>query len=208
VPEHVEESFPSNPKYCKSISQTASVDRHFGKSPVDRDSDPTLTFERRRPVVHTALIRWRKGGSYALVATSMLLTVLGSVKGQEVPASETRVHRQPVSSDPLVIQGRITTMQGALVTVKTPDGYPGGPGIHAQFVIAGPTFKVDVSRARVLLPDGKQPDKLPLAVGDHVLMVLGEPSERPEPSSPGNINRTYFASIIERIAATDKIITH
>jgi hypothetical protein len=160
-------------------------------------------------VVYTALIRLRKGGSYALVATSMLLTVLGSVKGQEVPASETRVQRQPVSSDPLVIQGRITTMQGGLVTVKTPDSYPGGPGIHAQFVIAGPTFKVDVSRARVLLPDGKQPDKLPLAVGDRVLMVLREPgSGSPEPSNPGNINRTYLASIIERIADTDKIVTH
>jgi hypothetical protein len=191
------------------MSQTGGIDRHACESPVDRGSDLTLSFGRRRPVVHTALIRWRKGGTYALVATSMLLTVLGSVQGQEVPASEPRVHRQPVSSDPIVIQGRITAMQGALVTVKTPNGYPGGPGIHAQFVIAGPTFKVDVSRARVLLPDGKQPDKLPLAVGDHVLMVLGEPgSEQPEPSSPGNINRTYFASIVERIAANDRIVTH
>ena len=58
------------------------------------------------------------------------------------------------------------------MTVKTPDGYPGGPGVHAQFVTAGPTFRVDVSRARVLLPDGKQADELPLAVGDRVLMVL------------------------------------
>jgi hypothetical protein len=160
--------------------------------------------------VPNAMIRRRSRRIYAPLTASMLLMGLGSVKGCEVSAdSQTQVYRQPVSSDPLVIQGRITTMQGALVTVKTPDSYPGGPGIHAQFVIAGPTFKVDVSRARVLLPDGKQPDKRPLEVGDHVLMVLGEPgSERPEPSSPGNINRTYFASIIEQIAGTDKIITH
>jgi hypothetical protein len=140
----------------------------------------------------------------------MLLMVLGSVKGREVPAdSQTQVYRQPVSSEPLVIQGRITTMQGALATVKTPDGYPGGPGIHAQVVIAGPTFKVDVSRARVLLPDGKQADRLPLTVGDRVLMVLSRPdSGSPAPGSPGNVDQTYFASTIERIVYSDKIITH
>jgi hypothetical protein len=100
-------------------------------------------------------------------------------------------------------------MQGGLATVKTPDNYPGGPGIHPQFVIAGPTFKVDVSRARVLLPDGKQPDKRPLEVGDRVLMVLRESgSGSPQPSSPENISRTYFASVIERIANPDKIVTH
>jgi hypothetical protein len=90
-----------------------------------------------------------------------------------------------------------------------PDNYPGGPGIHAQFVIAGSTFKVDVSRARVLLPDGRQADKLPLAVGDRVLMVLRElGTGSPEPSSPGNTIPTYSAFIIERIADSDKIIAH
>jgi len=160
--------------------------------------------------VANAKIRRRSRRIYASLAASMLLMGLGSVNGREVPAdSQTQVYRQPVSSDPLVIQGRITAIQGPLVTVKTPDGYPGGPGMHAQFVTAGPTFRVDVSRARVLLPDGKQADELPLAVGDRVLMVLREPgSGSPEPSSPGNIIRTYFASIIERIADSDKIITH
>lgn len=157
-----------------------------------------------------AIIRRRSRKIYAPLAASLLLTVLGSVKGREVPAnSQTQVYRQPVSSDPLVIQGRITTIQGALVTVKTPDGYPGGPGIHAQFVTAGPTFKADVSRARVLLPDGKQADTLPLAVGDRVLMVLSRPdSGSPAPASPANVNQTYFASTIERIVLSDKIVTH
>ncbi|MGD0792683.1 MAG: hypothetical protein ABR920_13030 [Terriglobales bacterium] len=157
-----------------------------------------------------AIIRRRSRKIYALLAASMLLMVLGSVKGREVRAdSQTQVYRQPVSSEPLVIQGRITTMQGALVTVKTPDGYPGGPGIHAQVVIAGPTFKVDVSRARVLLPDGKQADTLPLTAGDRVLMVLSRPdSGSPAPGSPGNVNQTYFASTIERIVYSDKITTH
>jgi hypothetical protein len=157
-----------------------------------------------------AIIRRRSRKIYAPLAASLLLMVLGSVKGREVPAnSQTQVYRQPVSSDPLVIQGRITTIQGALVTVKTPDGYPGGPGIHAQFVTAGPTFKADVSRARVLLPDGKQADTLPLAVGDRVLMVLSRPdSGSPAPASPANVNQTYFASTIERIVLSDKIVTH
>ncbi len=140
----------------------------------------------------------------------MLLTALGSVKGREVRAdSQSQVHGQPVSSEPLVIQGRITGIQGALVTVKTPDGYPGGPGGHAQFVVAGPTVKVDVSRARVLLPDGKRVDKSPLAVGDRVLMVLNRPdSGSPAPGGPRGANQTYFASTIERIVQSDTIITH
>jgi len=150
------------------------------------------------------LTRGRK--IYAALAAVMLLMGLGSVKGREVRADS---QTQPASSEPLVIQGRITGIQGALVTVKTPDGYPGGPGVHAQFVIAGPTFKVDTSRARVLLPDGKQSDKLPLVVGDRVLMVLSGPDPgSPPPGSPGNVNQTYFASIIERIVQSDRITTH
>jgi len=156
------------------------------------------------------MIRKRSRRIYAPLAASMLLMGFGSVKGREVRAnSQTQAHRQPASSEPIVIQGRITGIQGALVTVKTPDGYPGGPGVHAQFVIAGPTFKVDISRARVLLPDGKQVDRLPLAVGDRVLMVLSGPdSESPAPGSSRNVNQTYSASIIERVVQSDTIITH
>jgi hypothetical protein len=129
----------------------------------------------------------------------MLLTTLCGVMGREVRAD----------SQTLVIQGRITGIQGALVTVKTPDGFPGGPGGHAQFVIAGPSFRADVSRARVLSPDGEHADKLPLAVGDRVLMVLSGPdSGPPAPGSPHNVNQTYVASIIERMAQSDTIITH
>jgi len=137
----------------------------------------------------------------------MLLTALYSVTGREVRAdSQNQVDRQPASSEPLVIQGRITGIQGTLVTVKLPDGYPGVGGGHAQFVTAGPIFWVDVSRARILLPNGKQADKLPLAVGDHVLMVLtGTDSGSAE---PGSVSPTYSASIVERVVQGDKIITH
>ena len=161
-------------------------------------------------MLHAAIIRWGTRGVWAPLAAGMFLTALCTVKARNVLAdSQTQSHQTPAASDALVIQGRITTIQGALVTVKTPDSYPGGQGIHAHFVIAGPSFKVKVSRARVLLPDGRQADNRPLAVGDRVLIVLHEPeSGTPEPSSPGNISQTYFASIIERIADSDKIITH
>jgi hypothetical protein len=151
---------------------------------------------------------------YHLLAVTLLLTALGSLTREVRADSQTPVHPQSASSsldpaEPLVIQGRITRIEGALVTVKTPDGYPGGPGVHAQFVKAGPTFRVDVSRARILLPDGRQPDKQPLAIGDQVLVVLNAPkSGSPAPGSPGSVNQIYFASIIERIAQGDKIVTH
>ncbi|MGA8027754.1 MAG: hypothetical protein WB992_11460 [Bryobacteraceae bacterium] len=137
-----------------------------------------------------------------MLAATVLLTGLASGRGREA-------QQQSASSEPLVIQGGITGIQGEVVTMKTPNAYPGGAGGHPQYVVAGPTFKVDISRARVLLADGKQVDTRPLAVGDRVLMVLsGAESQPPAPVSPRNVNQTYFASIIERIAQSEKIVTH
>jgi hypothetical protein len=142
-----------------------------------------------------------------VLAAAMLLSAVCSATGRGArSSSQPQFERQAASSVDLVIQGRITQIQDALVTVKTPDGYPGGPGIHAQFVTAGPIFKVDVSRARVLLPDGRQADRVPLAVGDHVLVVLTGPDSGPP--VPGSVSHTYFASIVERVVQTDKIVTH
>jgi hypothetical protein len=163
----------------------------------------------------SVILRGSSRRTYASLGTSLVLMligiVIGGVPGREVRAdSPMQVSRQPVSSAPLVIQGRVTAIQGALVTVKVPDGYPGGPGVHAQVVTAGPALKVDVSHARVLLPDGKQADPRPLAVGDRVLMVLrGPDSEGPAPpGKTANLDQTYFASTIERIVYSDKIVTH
>jgi hypothetical protein len=137
----------------------------------------------------------------------ILLTALYSVTGREVRAnSQNQMDRQAGSSEQLVIQGRITGMQGTVVTVKVPNGYPAENGGHAQFVTAGPIFRADISHARVLLPDGKQTDKLPLVIGDRVLMVLtGGKSGSAEPSS---FSPTYAASIVERVVEDDKVITH
>jgi hypothetical protein len=147
---------------------------------------------------------------YALLAATILLTALGSLNVRQAQAgSQNQAQPQPASSEPLVIQGRITEIAGAIVTVKTPDGFPGGPGMHAQFVIAGPTFKVDVSRARVLLPDGRQEDRQPLAVGDRVLMILNQPdSGSTAPANSRNAAQTYSASIVERIVQGDRVVTH
>ena len=157
-----------------------------------------------------AKTRTRTREANALQAASMLLMVLCGVKAQGGSAgSQKQAQPKPEASALLVIQGRITSINGALVTVKTPDAYPGGgPGSHAQFVLRGATFQVDVSRARVLLPDGRGTDSGPLAVGDRVLMVLTAPDSRPiAPNVPVNVNQTYFATIVERIAV-DKVITH
>jgi hypothetical protein len=132
----------------------------------------------------------------ALLTAAIFFAAIG-VRARESPA------------EPLVIQGGITAILGALVTVKTPNGYPGGSGPHALFVSAGPAFKVDVSHARVLLANGTQADKVPLAVGDRVVMVLSEPNSGPPATiTPRELNLTYSALIVERIVAGDKLITH
>ena len=147
------------------------------------------------------------GKIHLFLAGTVLLAGLPCLTGHEVQAaSQSQVDRQPAPSELLVIQGRITAIQGTVVTVKLPNGYPGEKGGHAQFVTAGPIFRVDVSHARVLLPDGKQADKLPLVIGDHVLMVLTGPGAGPP--EPGQVGPMYSASIVERVLQTDKIITH
>lgn len=147
---------------------------------------------------------------WALLATTVFLMALGSTetRGARVD-SQTQVEPQSAPSEQLVIQGRITSIDGHFATLKTPDGYPGGAGGHAQFVTAGPTFRVDISHARVLLPDGKRADKLPLAVGDRVIMVVSQADGgSPCFGSPPNAPSTYFASVIERVVQNDRIITH
>src|ERR1700691_4565054 len=103
----------------------------------------------------------------ALLIFFTLTTAVGGGEAHGIPPGE-RPSSQPCCSGSLVIQGRITVIEGAFVTVKTPDAFPGGAGVHAQFVKGGPTLRADVSHARVLLPDGRQPDTRPLAVDDRV----------------------------------------
>ncbi len=163
--------------------------------------------EVKNSVGRNPTIRGHSRSIYALLAATILLSALSSMMGQEARANpQAQTQPEPAASEPRVIQGRIAAIEGAIVTVKTPEGFPGARGGHAQYVTAGPTFRIDISRARVLLPDGRQPDKVPLAVGDRVLVVLIGPDSGPQ--GPGSLNRTYFASVIERLVASDKIVTH
>jgi hypothetical protein len=158
-------------------------------------------------VAFNATIARRSQKICPLLGGIMLLAGLYGLMGHEVRASaQNLVDRQPACSQLLVIQGRITGIQGIIVTVKVPNGYPGKKGGHAQFVIAGPILRVDVSHARVLLPDGKQTDTLPLAIGDRVLMVLaGSDAGSAESES---VRPTYSALTVERVVSDDKITTH
>jgi hypothetical protein len=144
----------------------------------------------------------RNATIFVLLMLSMLTMAWGGGEAREIP---TAASSQPGCPECLVIQGRITAIEGAFVTVKTPDGFPGGPGVHAQFVKAGPTMRADVSHAQVLLPDGTQPDTRPLAVGDRVLMVLNGPPAAVAPDAAAHV---YRACVLERVVESDKIVTH
>lgn len=166
--------------------------------------------EVKNSVGRNPTIRGHSRSIYALLAATIFLSALSSMMGHEARANpQAQTQPEPAPSEPLVMQGRIAAIEGAIVTVKTPDGYPGGPGGHPEIVLAGPTFKADVSHARVLLPDGRRADTQPLAVGDRVLIVLSSSdSGPPAPNNFVNINRIYTASLVERLVVGDKVITH
>ncbi|MGI8989983.1 MAG: hypothetical protein ACR2I2_10410 [Bryobacteraceae bacterium] len=138
------------------------------------------------------------------VAAGMLFTISCMLAAQN-PATATAPKRAG-SRAPLAIQGQITAIRDKTVTIKTPDGYPGGPGVHARFVTLGPTFQVDVSQAPVLLPDGRKLDPVQqLLVGDWVLAVLStSKSGAPSPNT-GDVKHALF---LERIVTGGGIITH
>jgi hypothetical protein len=104
-----------------------------------------------------------------------------------------------------VIQGRITAIEGNVLTVKTPDSFPGGgPGMHAQFVMRGPEMRVDISAGRVLHPDGKQEDKQPMAVGERVVVVFRETAG----AGAETESAVRPAAIVERVSTSDRVTTH
>lgn len=73
-----------------------------------------------------------------------------------------------------VIQGKVTKIQGNIVTVKTPDYGPYCPPGQACLAIiyAGPTFKVDISRAIFQSPSGRRQSPRPkLKVNDSVVVA-------------------------------------
>jgi len=110
----------------------------------------------------------------------------------------------------LVFQGRITTLKGNVISVKTPDDYPGTDGIHSQAVGLGPTYKVAVPHGHVLFPDGKRPDTRPLAIGEYVLVVLQCESgpAAPPGGNPATKELAHSALIVERLVGAEKFVGH
>jgi hypothetical protein len=145
----------------------------------------------------------------ALASAAVFVGANGSIEPRKIRAdSQNDSQGQRCFPELLVIQGRIMQVNGALVTVKTPDMYPSRSGVHPQFVLAGIVFTIDMSHARVLLHDGRRPDAVPLATGDHVLMVLSGPDLALPPPNRLNREKPYSACIVERIVASDKVIGH
>lgn len=149
--------------------------------------------------------RSRRGEFLKLLAAGMVAAMAGGEGGKAGAEENAGAAQAGDCSGLRVIQGRITAMDGSALTVKTPDGYPGGgPGMHAQFVTRGPEFRVDISASRVLQPDGQQEDKQPLAVNERVVVVLNQAAAT---AAEGG-NPTYAAVVVERVSTSDRVVTH
>lgn len=105
----------------------------------------------------------------------------------------------PVVSDPIapdsqklsVIQGQVETIQGKIITVKTPDLPPYCPPnqVCPAIIVVGPTFTVDISRAIFQSASGSRQRQRPrLKVGDSVVvagrLVDSLPLVLPSPDVP------------------------
>jgi hypothetical protein len=143
----------------------------------------------------------------ALVATLLSSTSLGVQATAQSP-DKGNAHPEASCEGAFVIQGRITKIEGGVVTVKTPDVNPPVQQGRPLYVVAGSKFRVDVSSARTLMPDGKTIDKQPLAAHEHVLMVLSGTAPEPGPGNPGSAGQIYSASVIERLTQSDVIELH
>lgn len=115
----------------------------------------------------------------------------------------------PVVSDPTapdnqglsVIQGKISNIQGNLLTVKTPDLPPYCPPdrVCPAIIVVGPTFTVDISRAIFQSASGRRLRPKPrLAVGDSVVvaghLVASLPLVLPAPGEPPQFLKAQIVS--------------
>jgi hypothetical protein len=124
-------------------------------------------------------------GALFLAGTTVSLSALSQVT---VPA--------PVAPL-LLIQGKVTAVQGTLLTVKTPDTRT-SPAV----IIAGPTFNVDISGATFQTASGKAMTPQPiLVIGDSVV-VAGPAGVSPALAvpAPAGPNKLIVASVVSRTA--------
>ena len=104
---------------------------------------------------------------------------------------------------PLLIQGRITAVDGDVVAVKTPDHGPGlshGPGIHSMLIALGKTYSVNIATAAFEAWDGTTMPGIKLKVGDSVVMMLKPSIDPAALLTDKSVPNTYVASLIETAA--------
>ncbi len=114
------------------------------------------------------------------------------------------VSDSPSSDSPrlLVIQGQVRSLQGNIVTVKTPDLpiYCPPGRVCPAVIVAGPTFNVEVSRASFQSASGSRLTPKPkLTVGESVV-VVGRLSTSPPtlPPFPGVSPKSLTAQIVSK----------
>ena len=120
------------------------------------------------------------------------------------PIAVSHLHRKATPAPmPMLIQGRVTAVEGDVVAVKTPDHGPGlshGPGIHSMLIALGKTYSVNIATAAYEAWDGTTMPGLKLKVGDSVVMVLKPSTDRTALLTDRSAPNTYVASLIETAA--------
>lgn len=127
-------------------------------------------------------------GSVALPLTSIAQTVVDPPVIDTTPIVETA----PL----LVVQGKVTSIRGTIVTVKTPN-IRTSPAV----IIAGPTFSVDISNATFQSASGKTITPTPtLIVGDSVIVAgIQGPTPLSAIPTPAGPNKLIIAEVVAKI---------
>ena len=87
-----------------------------------------------------------------------------------------------------LLQGEVSSGNGALVTVKTANYGPGlsrEAGIHSHAIALGRSYQVDLSRVKFQAVDGTAVANQGLRVGDKVVMLVNS-----TPNSPQRVGGT------------------
>lgn len=119
------------------------------------------------------------------------LVVMGTASVSALPQSTVPTPAAPL----LVIQGKVTAIQGTLITVKTPD-----IKTTPTVVIAGPTFNVDTTDATFQTPSGKSMTPKPvLIVGDSIVAagIAGVTPALAVPA-PAGPNKLIIAQVVAK----------
>jgi hypothetical protein len=153
--------------------------------------------------------------NYALLTGAVIVAGTALLPNQAFAQTPTPVVDPipPIPDSPrlLVIQGRVTNIQGNIVTVKTPDVPPFcPPGRVCPLIIqVGPTFSVDISRATFQSPSGtRQSPKPKLTLNDSVVVAgklgISPPMVFPSPGIPP---KSFIAQVVSKLVPPTPVAT-